>query len=293
MAAAKAPSPTRADHAQTAATVRAAGSSFYWAMRLQPLHKRRALFAVYAFCRVVDDIADGDAGVADPVRALERWVMRVEALYDDEASDALERCLVSAINAFDLRKRDFLAIIEGMMMDANGPVLRPDWQELTHYCDCVASAVGRLCIRIFGDASDDARALADHQGQALQLTNILRDIEEDAERGRIYVPRELLSKHHMLTVQPEHLIGHRALPAVRAELGAAAQARYDGADAAARQCDASAIRPAMMMMDAYHQKLDDWAQSDWHGPPDNPIHKIRQRVQLMLKAAQLWNSARA
>lgn len=282
-----------ADDAEVTALVRAAGSSFYWAMRLQPAHKRQALFAVYAFCRVVDDIADGDAGVADPVRALERWVMRIDSLYDGEADNALERALIYAITQFALRKSDFLAIIEGMMMDAKGPILRPDWQSLTHYCDCVASAVGRLCIRVFGDASKPARTLADHQGQALQLTNILRDIEEDAQRGRIYVPIEVLTKHAMQLVPPDVLPGHPGLTAIRADLGQAAKAHYEAADTAARSCDAVAIRPAMMMMDAYRQKYNDWADSDWSGPPDTPLHKLRQRASLMMKAAQLWVGGRA
>ncbi|MEM7569541.1 MAG: squalene/phytoene synthase family protein [Pseudomonadota bacterium] len=278
----------RSDAAEVAAQVRAAGSSFYWAMRLQPQDKRNALFAVYAFCRVVDDIADGDANVPDPMRALERWVVHIDRLYDGDAADALDRSLVQAIDSYGLRQADFLAIIEGMMMDAAGPIARPDWETLTHYCDCVASAVGRLCIRIFGDASADARALANHQGQALQLTNILRDIEEDAARGRIYVPREILIERQMEAVPAAYLTGHEGLAALRAQLGKAAYAEYHAAERAAQKCDAIAIRPAMMMMDAYRQKLDDWAANDWLEPPANPIHKLRQRADLMMKAARLW-----
>ena len=281
-------SDVKADDAVVASQVRAAGSSFYWAMRLQPPNKRAGLFAVYAFCRIVDDIADGDAGVADPQRALERWVLRVEALYDGKAEDALGRALVRAVHEFKLRQSDFLSIIEGMMMDANGPVLRPDWPTLTHYCDCVASAVGRLCIRIFGDSSDHARALADHQGQALQLTNILRDIEEDAERGRIYVPQEILADVQANDMSPTALASSAVLPAIRAQIGAAALQRCEAAEAAAHACDAVAIRPAMMMMDAYRQTFDDWAAAGWHRPKSSPVIKLRRRADLMMKAAKLW-----
>lgn len=271
-----------------AAQVRAAGSSFYWAMRLQPRHKRAGLFAIYAFCREVDDIADGDAGVADPVRALERWVVRIDDVFDGAAKTPLERALVRSIQAFGLRKADFLAIIEGMMVDAKGPMQRPTMDQLIHYCDCVASAVGRLCIRVFGDASDPAKKLASEQGLALQLTNILRDIEEDAQRGRIYVPRPILKAHGLEDVPPETLIGHPSLPGVRGDLGALALAHFNAAQEAAAQCDPVAIRPAMMMMDAYRHTYDSWARSDWHPPKASPLRKLAKRGMLIQKALRLW-----
>lgn len=282
------PSPAQDDRI-VAASVRAAGSSFYWAMRLQSPQKRAGLFAIYAFCREVDDIADGDADVPDPVRALEAWSARVEALFEGEADETpLERSLVRAIDAFGLRRIDFLAVIEGMLMDANGPIQRPDMKTLTHYCDCVASAVGRLCIGVFGDASPPAKKLASEQGQALQLTNILRDIEEDAARGRIYVPMDILKAHRMHTVQPSALIGHPGLVAVRADLGALAQARFDAAEAEAALCDQSAIRPAMMMMDAYRQTFDSWAANDWQQPASSVVASLKKRGLLMGKALGLW-----
>lgn len=276
------------DDRLVAAQVRAAGSSFYWAMRLQPRRKRAGLFAIYAFCREVDDIADGDAGVADPVRALERWVARIDELFDGYAKTPLERSLVRAIVDFSLRKADFLAVIEGMMVDAKGPMQRPTMDQLTHYCDCVASAVGRLCIRVFGDASDAAKTLASEQGQALQLTNILRDIEEDAHRKRIYIPLPILKAHGLESVPPRDLIGHGRLPRVRADLGALASQRFQAADAAAAQCDQVAIRPAMMMMDAYRHTFDSWARNGWQPPNASPLSKLAKRAMLLQKALRLW-----
>ncbi|MEM9879445.1 MAG: squalene/phytoene synthase family protein [Pseudomonadota bacterium] len=278
----------RRDDKIISARVRAAGSSFYWAMRLQPREKRAGLFAVYAFCREVDDIADGDAGVADPVRALESWAMRIDDIFDGEATTPLERTLVTAIERFGLRKADFLAIIEGMLLDAKGPIQRPQNAELIHYCDCVASAVGRLCIRIFGDASEAAKTLATEQGQALQLTNIMRDVEEDAQRQRIYIPRDILERHGLKAAPAEALAGHPELPAVRAELGALALARFKAAQAAAARCDQVAIRPAMMMMDAYRQTYDSWAANAWHPPLSTPLHKLLKRAFLIKKAIGLW-----
>lgn len=276
------------DDREIAAQVRAAGSSFYWAMRLQPRRKRAGLFAIYAFCREVDDIADGDADVADPTQALEDWRERVETLYQETAQTPLERSLLRAIGHFELKKADFLAIIEGMLMDANGPIRRPDMETLTHYCDCVASAVGRLCIGVFGDASAPAKALASEQGQALQLTNILRDIEEDAERGRIYVPMDILQAHGLETVAPSALVDHLKLSLVRADLGALAGMRFRAAEALAAQCDQRAIRPAMMMMDAYRQTYDSWAANDWQLPASTVSTRVKKRSVLMAKALGLW-----
>lgn len=276
------------DNRVVAAAVRAAGSSFYWAMRLQPPQKRAALFAIYGFCREVDDIADGDAGVADPVRALETWTLRIDALFQGDGKTPLERCLAKAIGDYGLRKDDFLCVIEGMLMDANGPVLRPSMAQLTHYCDCVASAVGRLCIRVFGDASDAAKALANEQGQALQLTNIIRDIEEDAQAGRIYIPFEILEAHGLAKLSPKALTAHPDLARARADLGAVALARYDAAQQAAAQCDPVAIRPAMMMMDAYRHTYDRWAASAWRKPPMSVRGSLEKRGKLMAKALKLW-----
>ncbi|WP_242137647.1 presqualene diphosphate synthase HpnD [Sphingomonas sp. TREG-RG-20F-R18-01] len=168
------------------------GSSFYAGMRVLPKAEREAMYAVYAFCRQVDDIADDEGGDrADRAVALDAWRADIESLYAgrDPGQAAL---LVAAVDRFKLEKVDFLAVIDGMAMDVERDIRWPAFDTLDLYCDRVASAVGRLSVKIFGMDERPGIELAYHLGRALQFTNILRDIDEDATIGRVYLPREPL-----------------------------------------------------------------------------------------------------
>ena len=168
------------------------GSSFYAGMRVLPKAEREAMYAVYAFCRQVDDIADDEGGKReDRAAALDAWRADIDALYAgrDPGQAAL---LAEAVKRFKLEKADFIAVIDGMAMDVEEDVRWPPFETLDLYCDRVASAVGRLSVKIFGMEQEPGIALAYHLGRALQFTNILRDIDEDATIGRVYLPREPL-----------------------------------------------------------------------------------------------------
>lgn len=172
----------------------ASGSSFYAAMRILPRAQREGMFEVYSFCRQVDDIADSDAPGAERLAGLAAWRAAIEAMYLGQPAPHL-RQLARVVDAFGLDKADFLAVIDGMEMDAaTAPIVAPDAATLDLYCDRVASAVGRLSVKIFGLPDNDGRLLSHHLGRALQLTNILRDIDEDAAIGRVYLPRETLAQ---------------------------------------------------------------------------------------------------
>ncbi|MCC7348062.1 MAG: squalene/phytoene synthase family protein, partial [Variibacter sp.] len=152
---------------QENAAQRAGGSSFYTAMRILPRAQRDAMFEIYSFCRRVDDIADGDAPRPERQRDLARWRADIEAIYVGEPPQALGP-LAATARAFSLRKEDFLAVIDGMEMDAVADIRAPDWNTLDLYCDRVASAVGRLSVRIFGMEAEAGDQLAHHLGRALQ-----------------------------------------------------------------------------------------------------------------------------
>src|SRR5690606_12055584 len=124
-------------------------SSFYLALRVLPAAKREAMYSVYAFCRAVDDVADSDTDPERRLTVLARWREEIDHLYGRERHSRLET-LRNAIVRFGLERRDFLAIIDGMEMDVRGELWAPDWPQLELYCDRVASAVGRLSVRIFG-----------------------------------------------------------------------------------------------------------------------------------------------
>jgi squalene synthase HpnD len=188
----------------------ASPSSFYAAMRILPPEQRDAMFLIYNFCRQVDDIADSDLLPERKRADLQQWRKDIDAVYAGKAPQRLAD-YPATIKRFDLQREDFLAIIDGMEMDAREDIRAPDWTTLDLYCDRVASAVGRLSVNVFGLKRDDGVALAHHLGRALQLTNILRDIDEDAGIGRLYLPREALAAAGISTNDPKAVAAHADL----------------------------------------------------------------------------------
>jgi phytoene synthase len=255
-----------ADLDATTEIVRRAGTSFYRGMRVLPPDRRHAMYAIYAFCRLVDDIADEDAPLAEKTARLDEWRETIAGLYAGRPGTTdVTRVLAAAIAAYDLREADFLAVIDGMAMDAGDPIVAPPLATLDLYCDRVASAVGRLSVRAFGDASADADAVAHGLGRALQLTNILRDIAEDAERGRLYLPAEYLADAG-IPPRPEAVVAAPALPAVCRRLAALAHAHFDAAHAAMARCDPRAMKPARLMGATYGAILVRLERSGWADP---------------------------
>jgi phytoene synthase len=258
--------------------VEAAGTSFYWAMRLLPQERRNGMYAVYAFCREVDDIADDDAEPApQKLAALAGWRHEIDALYAGTPHRLVSRALLGPVERYRLRREDFLAVIEGMEMDAEA-ICAPDLATLDRYCARVASAVGHLSVHVFGDASMDAHAVADSLGRALQLTNILRDLDEDAQRGRLYLPREILDRHG-IPANPAAALRHPALPAACRDLAAIAGRHFEDAERAMAHCSRRAMRPAAVMGAFYRQMLEALLRSEWR----DPIARVG-----LSKAQKLW-----
>lgn len=235
--------------------VRASGTSFFWAMRFLPPTKREAIFAVYAFCREVDDVADGPLSREQKRAELAKWRLEIDRLYAGHPLHPVTVALLPALSAFGLEKTAFLAVIDGMEMDANGPIRAPDWPTLELYCARVAGAVGLLCVRIFGLAGEPGQALAESLGRALQLTNILRDLAEDAEEGRLYLPAEALAAAGIHSSDPHAVLADPRLPEAARAVGARARESYAAAEAIMRASDAVVVRPARIMMGVYRAHL--------------------------------------
>jgi phytoene synthase len=246
--------------------VEAAGTSFYWGMRLLPRDRRNAMYGVYAFCREVDDIADGEEPVTEKLAALAAWRGEIDALYCGFPRRLVTRALLDPMRCYSLRREDFLAVIAGMEMDAGDEIRAPDLAMLDLYCARVAGAVGHLSVHVFGDRSDAAHAVADSLGRALQLTNILRDLDEDAARHRLYLPRELLERHGIRGSDPMATLRHPALPAVCRDLAAIAEDHFRDAARAMAECSRRAMRPAAVMAATYHATLAALRRSEWRDP---------------------------
>ena len=243
--------------------VAASRSSFHAGMAILPKSRREAMYALYAFCREVDDIADDGATFELRTHGLQEWREKITSLFRGHPSNTITSALNPAIRRFNLKEDDFQSIIDGMAMDAGTPICAPDYKTLDLYCDRVASAVGRISVRIFGDASSNAMSVAYHLGRALQLTNILRDLHEDALRGRLYLPEELLSEHQITSREPLEVLKDKNLPLVCRALGAEAKKHFQGAQSFINLCDASALRPAKIMKGYYSAILERLLINDW------------------------------
>ncbi len=242
------------------------GSSFYTAMRLMPKAEREAMFAIYTFCRLVDDIADDGTRTRD-LRALElkHWRADIEALYAGRPAGKAA-FLQRAVHDFNLRKADFLAVIDGMEMDVVADIRAPDLATLDLYCDRVACAVGRLSTHVFGMEEAPGLELADRLGHALQLTNILRDLDEDAAIGRLYLPRELLTAAGIVTTDPTAAIQDPRVDEACRALAMQAHDHFAAADRLMRSRPRGRLLAPRLMSSVYRAILQDMQAEGWKPP---------------------------
>ena len=232
----------------------ASGSSFYAAMRILPREQREAMFHIYSFCRQVDDIADSSGPRPERLEALQQWREDIDALYAGHPPPRLVD-YVDSVRKFSLQREDFLAIIDGMEMDVPQEIRAPDMATLDLYCGRVASAVGRLSVRVFGLPTDDGILLAHHLGRALQLTNILRDIDEDAGLGRLYLPSEELRKVGITSTDPAVVVKDSHLPEVCAPLVDRARGHFAKADEIMARHSRRLVRAPRIMSKYYRAIL--------------------------------------
>jgi 15-cis-phytoene synthase len=219
------------------AVTRTQAANFFYGIRLLPRDKRRAMCAVYAFARRVDDIGDGTLPRDEKLRRLDAEAAALGALAPARpGTDLLMVALADADERFSLPTGALGELIEGVRMDVTG-VTYERFEDLVLYCRRVAGAIGRVCLAIFGVSEgasadrDEAARLADDLGVALQLTNILRDVREDAQNGRVYLPAEDLRRFGLLGDGPPSQTGPDGALAVLAGLtrsDAGANGRGDG-----------------------------------------------------------------
>ena len=262
----------------------ASGSSFYAAMRILPREQREAMFQIYSFCREVDDIADSDGPREARLAALQQWRDDIEALYQGQAPPRL-RDYAASVKEFGLERNDFLAIIDGMEMDVPQDIRAPELATLDLYCDRVASAVGRLSVRVFGLPREDGILLAHHLGRALQLTNILRDIDEDAAIGRLYLPREGLWEAGITSTDPLMVALEPALPKVCAPLVARAREHFEKADEIMSRNPRRVVRAPRIMSKYYRAILQLLVERGFANPRKAVRLNKMARIAILLRYA--------
>jgi phytoene synthase len=258
-----------ADMEEVRRVVLSAGSSFAAGMRILPAGRRRAIHAVYAYCREIDDIADGDAPGSDCARRragmLDRWETEIDAIFAGRPSTAIGAEIARACDRIHLPRREFELLLDGMRMDATR-IVAPTSEALSRYIRRVAGAVGILSMRCFGawlGAPSERFAL--NLAHGLQLVNILRDVEEDAARGRLYLPAHVLADTG-LPADPASVPGHPNLPLARAALAREARDAFTAAKAEIPAHRRMPLVPALLMMGPYDRLLRRW-EADWSRPP--------------------------
>ncbi len=252
------------------------GSSFYAAMRVLPRAQRSAMFEIYRFCRAVDDVADGGGSRSDRLSELAGWRDDIEALFAGKPPARL-RDLEEPVRTFALQRDDFLAIVDGMEMDVATDIRAPDLATLDLYCDRVACAVGRLCVRVFGVAAPGGETLAANLGRALQLTNILRDLDEDAAKGRLYLPREALRAARIAECEPLAVLMHPALGVACRHVAELATAYFDDAEKLMAGEPSRRVRAPRVMAKVYERVLRGLVARGWT-PPRTPVRLGRGSI---------------
>jgi phytoene synthase len=234
----------------------ASGSSFYYSFLFLPLEQRRAITALYAFCREVDDVVDecSDRGVAH--RKLDWWEREIEQCFSGQPRHPVSRALQGPVLTYNLPAEYFQEIIDGMRMDLKQNRYET-FSELALYCHRVAGIVGLMSAEIFGYRHRDTLKYAEELGTALQLTNIIRDIREDAERDRIYLPLEELLEYG---ISPHDLLNAGITDKLQEMLGYQAQrarSYYQRAISHLPPVDRYAQRSGLIMAEIYQTLLDE------------------------------------
>lgn len=241
----------------TGRLTRKSGTSFYGAFLVLPPAKRRALYALYSFCRVVDDCVDEPDGAG--AVGLDRWSEEIGRCFAGRPETELGRALVESLERFPMPEASFHAVVEGCRMDLE-PRRYRTFAELRQYCERVASAVGLAAIEIFGYREPATREYARELGVALQLTNILRDLTADARRGRLYVPADELAAH---AVKPDAFLDAAlesaprtpAMDRLLAHQGDRASRQFQAAGALLPAADRRSMRSAQVMAATYREVL--------------------------------------
>jgi phytoene synthase len=261
------------------------GSSFYYSFRFLPPVKRQAISALYAFCREVDDAVDEIADVEVAAKTLTWWRQEINDTFDGKPSHPVGQALLSALDHFDLHQEYFLEIIDGMEMD----LLQHRYEGFKHlalYCHRVASVVGLLTVEIFGYQNRKTLKYAEKLGLAFQITNIVRDVREDAERDRIYLPQEDMKK---FGVTEADILALKQTPELEALLAFEAQrAReyYQQAKDLLPAEDRAAQRTGLIMSAIYEATLDE--------VENNGFKVMTRRISLtpLRKLWLAWTTAR-
>ncbi len=261
------------------------GSSFYHSFRFLPAKKRRAITALYAFCREVDDVVDETREPEVARATLNGWRQEVSNLFHGTPQHPVTRALKPLLADFNLPEEHFLEIIDGMEMDLDN-LRYENFSQLSLYCYRVASVVGLMAAEIFGYQDRRTLKYAHDLGMAFQLTNILRDVREDALRGRCYLPADEMMQHGVLIEDITQGCMHQGMKRLLALQAERAQSYYDKAFSELPEQDRYAQRSGLIMAEIYHAVLQSIIKQNY------PVLRKRVTLPLWRKLWLAWRCAR-
>lgn len=246
--------------------VKRSGSSFFWCMRFLPLAKRNAMYTLYAFCRHIDDVVDeNDLSMSEKLNLIQAWRDELDNIYDKKVPTTdIGRKIYKNCMRFKLPKEELLRLVNAVAMDIPNPVQAPSMEEFYAYCRGVAGAPGVLTLRILGCNDENLiNDLATSLGNALQITNILRDVKEDAEANRLYIPKEILRKAQIDSTSPEEVVTHKNISYAREELGKLAEEEFNKAHELIQKLDKKIARPVRAMASIYYRYFHIMKHRGW------------------------------
>lgn len=276
--------------------LRQSGSSFYWAIRLLPVKKRTDLSILYLFCRAVDDIADGPLPLEDKAASLACWKRIVQQDPSEPLSSALAWHVRDLLTRHPLLLSSLVEIIEGVSMDLPPGIQAPDDATFTLYCRRVAGYVGTAIVRLLGCHSPSVDRFALAVGDALQITNILRDIKADAESGRLYLPLSMLENAGVQARSAATILADPALPAACAALATRAEEQYQHAldlfaSAEISEQERQRLRPARVMLGSYRLLLKRLQDRGWQSERIGSKTRL-SAVRLLIEALRCYAPTR-
>ena len=265
--------------------VKKSGSSFFWSMRLLPKPKREAMYTIYAFCRHIDNIIDGSMSIKEKQELLKSWREEIDNIYNKVPTTEIGRRIYKNCMRFHLPKEEFLKLIDSISMDIPQPLQAPKMDDFLKYCRGVAGVPGNLSLRIFGCQDENIiETLATSLGNALQITNILRDVKEDAKSNRLYIPREYLIKADISSKDPNEVIVDKNLSIAREELAKMAAEDYAKAGQIISFLDKKTARPVRAITAIYKKYFDIMQNRGWEIISPKPQISKFNKFSLALRA---------
>jgi len=252
-------------------------------MRILDSEKRNAMFAIYAFCKEIDNIGDKFTEKKIKEKELKKWKKEIEKIYKNKSNNIFGKTLKKYIDQYKLKRGLFLEIIKGIEMDINKKMVAPKQKILNLYCYRVAGAVGLLSLKIFGENNKNSRSFGIKLANAFQITNILRDIKEDSLLGRLYIPKEILKKAGIKENNIDQIIKNKKFPNACKQLAKLADLNFKIAEKKLSYCSKNKLKSSILMMETYKFLLKKLKKKGWQDIEKKVNLSKFEKIILLLK----------